>query len=320
MIRSFSDKTTLPGLAAPGDWRAKKSYGLIGGRRRWLMPISWPNEIRLHLPLIQIRLRTGYVRPLFYQTTTDMGFLKILIIVTNVGTYANSDLQTGLWLSELTHIYDKAHQRGYQITIASPKGGLSPLDPVSLKPLMIDRMSKKYWQDPAFQELLQHTKSLDEVRPETFDIVYLAGGHGTMYDFPENPDLQKIITSHYEQNKLVVAICHGVGGLLDVKLSNGDYLINDKKITGFSWFEESLAGRKKEVPFNLEAALKARGADYRKAFIPMTSKVVVDGNLITGQNPFSSKQTARIVMREVDKRQNNVPANNTSKEKVVSSL
>jgi putative intracellular protease/amidase len=98
----------------------------------------------------------------------------------------------------------------------------------------------------------------------------------------------------------VAGICHGVSGFLNVKLSNGDYLIKGKKITGFNWFEESLAGRKKKVPFNLEAALKERGSNYTKAFIPMTSKVVVDGNLITGQNPFSSKKMAKVVMQELN--------------------
>jgi len=100
---------------------------------------------------------------------------------------------------------------------------------------------------------------------------------------------------------MVAAICHGVGGLLNVKLSNGNYLIKDKKLTGYNWFEEGLAGRKKEVPFNLEETLKNQGSDYRKALIPMTSKVVVDGNLITGQNPFSSKKMAKVVVRELDK-------------------
>ena len=111
--------------------------------------------------------------------------------------------------------------------------------------------------------------------------------------------MQTIIKEHYEHTKIVAAICHGVSGLLNVKLSNGEYLIKDKRLTGFSWFEESVAGRKKEVPFDLEAELKKRGADYEKALIPMTSKVVVDHNLITGQNPFSSKEMAEVVMRQL---------------------
>lgn len=111
---------------------------------------------------------------------------------------------------------------------------------------------------------LEHTKSLSEISEETFDCIYLAGGHATMYDFPDNITLQQLIRDQYEQNKIVAAICHGVGGLLNVKLSNGEYLIKGKSLTGFDWFEETLARRKREVPFNLEAALKERGADLKK--------------------------------------------------------
>lgn len=227
--------------------------------------------------------------------------MRILIIVTNTDKYASCNLPTGLWLSELTHIFHSAKEQGYEITIASPSGGNIPIDPESLKPMVLDKISKNYWSDTAFRELLQHTKRLDEVSNQQFDCVYLAGGHGTMYDFPNDTVLQAIIRQQYESNRMVAAICHGVGGLLNVKLSNGDYLIKGKKLTGFDWFEESIARRKTKVPFNLEAALKERNVIYKKAFIPMTSKVVVDGNLITGQNPFSSKEMAKKVMQELNK-------------------
>lgn len=226
---------------------------------------------------------------------------KILLVVTNVDRYADGHTPTGLWLSELTHIYHSAGDEGFDITIASPKGGVTPVDPESLKPLVLDSISKAYWDNSAFRDLLQHTESLQEIAGQQFDCIYLAGGHGTMYDFPENVILQHIISDHYERGKLIAAICHGVGGLLNVRLSNGEYLIKGKKLTGFDWFEESIARRKKKVPFNLEAALKARNVDYQKAFIPMTSKVVTDGKLITGQNPFSSKAMAKAVVREMAK-------------------
>lgn len=230
-----------------------------------------------------------------------MDALKMLIVVTGTDMYADGNLQTGVWLSELTHIYHCAEEAGYEITVASPKGGNVPVDPESLKPMMLDKLSKDYWDDLEFRRELQHAKSLAEVSGQLFDCVYLAGGHGAMYDFPDDTVLQAIIEKHYESDKAVAAICHGVSGLLNVKLSGGEYLIKDKKITGFSWFEESLAGRKKEVPFDLEAALEKKGADYEKALIPMTSKVVVDCNLITGQNPFSSKEMAEVVMRQLSR-------------------
>ncbi|MHC6199099.1 protease I [Elizabethkingia miricola] len=226
---------------------------------------------------------------------------KLLLVVTNVGMYESGKLKTGLWLSELTHIYHSAKEQAWEITIASPLGGHTPIDPESLKPLVLDKISKQYYESEIFMTALEHTKSLSEVSEEVFDCIYLTGGHATMYDFPDNITLQRLIRNQYEQNKMVAAICHGVGGLLNVKLSNGEYLIKGKFLTGFDWFEETLARRKREVPFNLEAALKERGADLKKACIPMTSNIVVTGNLITGQNPFSSKEMAKVVIEQLGK-------------------
>lgn len=229
--------------------------------------------------------------------------MKILIIVTGTGSFANGELATGLWLSEFTHVYHSAKESGYDIAVANPKGGYTPIDRESLKPIYLDGMSEKYWEEPEFRDMLEHANSLDDVLEQQFDCVYLAGGHGAMYDFPDNAVLKAIIKKQYESGKMVSAICHGVSGLLNVKLSNGEYMIKGKKLTGFSWFEESLARRKEEVPFNLEALLKERGADYEKALVPMTSKVVVDNNLITGQDPFSSKEMAKVVMQQLNKKQ-----------------
>ncbi|WP_185286535.1 type 1 glutamine amidotransferase domain-containing protein [Chryseobacterium indologenes] len=230
-----------------------------------------------------------------------MNTLKILIIVTNVNIYASGHLKTGLWLSELTHIYHAAREKGYDITIASPDGGNVPVDPESLKPFVLDKISTTYWNDVSFRQLLNNSQRLSDVSDIQYELVYLAGGHGTMYDFPDDRAIQFVVKKQYEGGRLVAAICHGVGGLLNVKLSNGEYLIKDKSMTGFDWFEETIARRKREVPFNLEAAIKERGADLKKAFIPMTSNVVVADHLITGQNPFSSKEMAKVVMKHLEK-------------------
>ncbi|MGB7529580.1 type 1 glutamine amidotransferase domain-containing protein [Sphingobacterium cellulitidis] len=225
---------------------------------------------------------------------------KLLLIVTNVDKYT-SGLPTGLWLSELTHIYHKAKENKWKITIASPQGGHVPIDPESLKPFVLDKVSKDYYEDPLFMEELNHSKNLNEVINESFDAVYLAGGHATMYDFPDDENIKNIISKQFENGKMVAAICHGVGGLLNVRLTNGEYMIKGKSMTGFDWFEESIARRKGEVPFNLEAAIKERGANFKKALIPMTSNVVVYGNLITGQNPFSSREMAKVVVEQLKK-------------------
>lgn len=225
--------------------------------------------------------------------------MKILIIVTSVSTYQNHDLPTGLWLSEITHMYDACLQNNIQVTVASPKGGNTPLDPESLKSFAMDKVTKKYYADPAFMQLLKNTIPLNQVNPADYNAVYLTGGHGTMYDFVGNTALNGIIKSMYENNKTVSAVCHGVCGLIDVKLANGEYLVKDKRITGYSWFEETLAKRKKQVPFNLQQVLKDRNADYKKGFFPLTSFVVTDKNLITGQNPFSSKEIATEVIKQM---------------------
>lgn len=230
-----------------------------------------------------------------------MDHLKLLAVVTSTGRFARRNLKTGLWLSELTHIYHQAKEQGAEITIANPEGGFTPVDPVSLKPVFVDKISGKYWNDPVFREQLNRAKKLDEVSGQPFDCVYLAGGHGAMYDFTGNTVLQGIIAKQYESKKTVAAICHGVCGLLNVTLPGGAYLVKGKKLTGFSWFEEILAGRTKEVPFDLETALKERGARYEKAWIPLIPKVVVDGCLITGQDPFSSKKTATTVLQQLTK-------------------
>lgn len=222
--------------------------------------------------------------------------MKILIVVTSVPNYLSHNIPTGLWLSEVTHLYDECKKNNVDINFASPKGGQTPIDPESLKPLVLDKVTKQYQTDVPFTTLLNNTKALSEIDSNLYDAIYLSGGHGTMYDFVGNETLNKLIKDFYESGKLVSAVCHGVCGLIDVKLSNGEYLIRDKKLTGYSWFEEIIARRKKQVPFNLERIIKERKGLYDKAFFPLTSKVVIDKSLITGQNPFSSKEIAKTVV------------------------
>lgn len=124
-----------------------------------------------------------------------MNLIKILIIVTNINMYASGNYPTGLWLSELTHIYQAAKDKGYDVTIASPNGGNIPVDPESLKFLHWIKF-QKYWTDNSFRELLNNSKSLKEVENDNYDVVYLAGGHGTMYDFPDDKTLQKLLLNN----------------------------------------------------------------------------------------------------------------------------
>jgi putative intracellular protease/amidase len=224
---------------------------------------------------------------------------RILIIVTNVSNYANKNLKTGLWLGELTHFLDIVHAQDFATDIVSIAGGEVPIDPESLAFFVTDSSIKGYANDAAFMQSLKNTKSINDCNQANYDAIYLTGGHGTMYDFVNNPTLNNLIKDFYENGKIVAAVCHGVCGLLDVKLTDGTYLIAHKKMTGYSWFEETLAFRKSAVPFNLEAELIKNKAQYSKAFIPLTSHVVVDNQLITGQNPFSTKAVAKAVVEKL---------------------
>jgi putative intracellular protease/amidase len=159
-------------------------------------------------------------------------------------------------------------------------------------------VSKRY-RDKAFMNLLDNTLRISDVDPTAYDAIYMTGGHGVMFDFPKSAALADLISKFYESNKIVSAVCHGPSGLLEAKLSNGDYLIKDKNITGFSWSEEVMAKRDQAVPFSLEEELQKRGAKYSKALLPFNSHIVEDGLVITGQNPGSARAVGKAVVAKL---------------------
>lgn len=225
---------------------------------------------------------------------------KILIIVTNVAEYEKVGFRTGLWLGELTHFWDVGEKAGYAMDIASPSGGAIPLDPESLAHGVLAELgTEKRYMDRTYMDQLKNTKSVSDVKVENYDAIYLTGGHGTMFDFPENKTLADLIAKFYETGKVVSAVCHGPGGLLNVKLSNGENLIKGKEITGFSWPEEVIAKREMAVPFNLEEELKKRGAKYHTAMLPFAAYVREDGRLVTGQNPASARAVDETVVAKL---------------------
>lgn len=218
---------------------------------------------------------------------------RILDVVTNVGHYDDPDHPTGLWLSELTHAWHVFEEAGFEQTLVSPSGGAVPLEPRSLKFPSIDKTAKAWRADPARMALLQETKSPDEIDADDYDAIYFTGGHAVMYDFPDSEGLQRLTREIYERGGIVASVCHGYCGLLNTTLSDGSYLIAGKKMTGFAWTEEVLARVAKLVPYNAEERAKERGALYEKATLPFVSYAVVDGNLVTGQNPGSAEETAK---------------------------
>lgn len=221
---------------------------------------------------------------------------RILHVVTNVGHYDDPSHPTGLWLSELTHAWHVFEEHGFQQTIVSPAGGPSPLEPRSLKFPNYGKTAKAWRASPARMDLLEKTSRPEEINSADFDAIYFTGGHAVMYDFPDSEGLQRITREIFERGGIVSSVCHGYCGLLNTKLSDGSYLVAGRSMTGFAWREEILAGVDKHVPYNAEEEVKKRGALYRKAKLPFVSYVVVDGNLVTGQNPGSATETAKKVV------------------------
>lgn len=220
---------------------------------------------------------------------------RILHVVTNVSHYADPNEPTGLWFSELTHAYDIFEAKGYEQRVVSPKGGKSPLEPRALKWPLLDASAKAWLNDAARMALLSQTARPDDIDASQFDAIYFTGGHAVMWDFPDDAGLQRLARTIWERNGIVASVCHGYCGLLNVKLTDGTLLVAGKRVTGFAWAEEVMAGVAGKVPYNAEAEMKRRGARYEKALLPFLPHAIADGRLITGQNPFSAKATARTI-------------------------
>ncbi|TSD64354.1 type 1 glutamine amidotransferase domain-containing protein [Aeromicrobium piscarium] len=221
---------------------------------------------------------------------------RILHVVTNVGHYDDPSHPTGLWLSELTHAWEVFEEQGYEQSVVSPAGGASPLEPRSLKFPNEDKTAKAWRADPAKMALLENTLSPEEVDAADYDAIYFTGGHAVMYDFPDSEGLQRITRELFERGAVVSSVCHGYCGLLNTRLSDGSHLIAGRAMTGFAWREEILARVDKLVPYNAEDESRKRGARYEKGLLPFAPYTVVDGTLVTGQNPGSAKATAKKVV------------------------
>jgi len=223
---------------------------------------------------------------------------RALIVATNHTDFEVPKADpTGLWMSELVHAYDVFEENGIEIDIVSPAGGKVAVDRRSLGRFVFDKASRRRYEDPRFMSMLQDTKSISEVNWSNYDVVFFAGGHGAMWDFAENKDLHARTAKAFESGKIISAVCHGNAVLPGIELSNGKRMIDGKKGTGFAYFDETIAGVKKLVPYNMEQRLKDAGMTYSKAFLPLAGHTVVDGNLITGQNPNSTTATAMAVVK-----------------------
>lgn len=218
---------------------------------------------------------------------------KALIVVTSHGQLGDTGNPTGWYLSEVTHIYYPLIEAGFEVDFASPKGGEAPMDPKSNKPE--DPLNKKFLDDVALMQKMKETKKVSEVVPADYKVVHFAGGHGTMWDFADSIDIQKLIRDSYEQGGIVAAICHGPAALLNVRLSDGKHLIAGKKITAFTDAEEYEVDLHMVVPFMLETELRLKDAEFDSG-LPWEDKVIVSDRLITGQNPQSGHTLAKKII------------------------
>ncbi len=219
---------------------------------------------------------------------------KILCVVTSNNVKGATGIPTGFWLSELTHPLEKFIAAGFDYDLASIKGGKPPIDGDSLD--FSDKINKKFWDNADFQAKLAETICLDNANAENYDAIFFAGGHGVMWDFADSKAIDKVTREIYERGGIVSAVCHGPAALVNVKLSDGNYLVSGKKLTSFTNNEENEVQATEIVPFLLETELKNHGAIHF-AEKNWSNHVEVDGRLVTGQNPASAAAVGNAVVK-----------------------
>ncbi|MGV3525792.1 MAG: type 1 glutamine amidotransferase domain-containing protein [Candidatus Sericytochromatia bacterium] len=194
----------------------------------------------------------------------------------------------GYLLAEVSRPYLIFREQGYEVTFVSPLGGAPPVQSYDLN----DPVERAFAEDPEAQSQVQHSLTFETLDISHYAGIFLAGGYGAIWDFPDHVGLQQTISAVYEGGGVVGAVCHGVSGLLNVKLNDGRFLLTDKTVTGLSAEEENAWGLREALPFVLERQLEKRGAIYRKS-LPFEKRVMQVGRLITGQNPASAPGVAQ---------------------------
>ncbi|MEA1079904.1 type 1 glutamine amidotransferase domain-containing protein [Marinobacter qingdaonensis] len=222
--------------------------------------------------------------------------MKILMVLTSHDQMGDTGHKTGFWLEEFTAPYYVFRDAGADITLASPKGGQPPVDPNSEAEDALTDTTRRFQQDAHAKESLASTKKLVDVDMNDFDAIFYPGGHGPLWDLVNDAKSVALIKTAYEQDKVIGAVCHAPAVFRDVEVKPGQNLVGGRNVTGFSNSEEEAVGLTKVVPFLLEDMLKEKTATYTRGD-DFTPHIVVDGKLITGQNPPSSEGTAKAVIQ-----------------------
>ncbi|MFV0565830.1 MAG: type 1 glutamine amidotransferase domain-containing protein [Flavobacteriaceae bacterium] len=221
---------------------------------------------------------------------------KILFVVTSHDQKGSTGAKTGYYLSEVSHPWEVLHSTGYEIDFVSPKGGKAPVDGFNMN----DPINKKFWDNETYRNKVENTLKPSEVNPKSYVAILYAGGHGTMWDFADNVEIAEIAREIYENNGVVSAVCHGPAGLVNIKLSNGNYLVDGKKVNAFTNEEEIAVKLENVVPFMLETKLIERGAKFEKSGL-WQKHITVDQRLVTGQNPQSAEGVGQATLTEIQK-------------------
>jgi putative intracellular protease/amidase len=222
--------------------------------------------------------------------------MKVLIVLTSHSELGNTGDKTGFWIEEFAAPYYFMSDAGVELTIASPKGGLPPIDPKSESPDAQTPATKRFNDDLDLKNKIANTVKLSEVNQADYDAVFYPGGHGPLWDLANDVTSISLIEDFYKHRKPVAFVCHAPCALIKVKAPNGEPLVKGKDVTGFSNTEEEAVKLTKVVPFLLEDEIKKLGAHYSKG-PDWGSYVKKDGLLITGQNPASSEEVAKLLLK-----------------------
>jgi putative intracellular protease/amidase len=224
--------------------------------------------------------------------------MKILIVLTSHDELGDTGKKTGFWLEELAAPYYRFKDAGYEITLASPKGGQPPLDPASNVPDFQTDDTRRFEDDAEAGAALAATIRLETVTEADYDTVFYPGGHGPLWDLAEDPASIQLIEATLSAGKPVALVCHAPGVLRHTTNEDGTPLVKNKNVTGFTNTEEAGVDLVDVVPFLVEDELSKLGGKYSKGD-DWSSYVVEDGLLITGQNPQSSAETAEALIAKL---------------------
>ena len=225
--------------------------------------------------------------------------MKVLIVLTSHEKLGDTGKKTGFWLEEFASPYYRLKDAGAQVTLASPRGGQPPLDPKSHEPDFQTDDTRRFDDDQAAQNELAKTAKLADMKVEEFDAVFYPGGHGPLWDLYTNSDSIALIEGFIAAGKPVATVCHAPAVLLKAKDQKGNPLVKGKKVTGFSNSEEAAVELTNVVPYSVEDQLLALGGVYQKVE-DWNSLAVVDGLIITGQNPGSSAAVAEALVKAIN--------------------